>query len=85
MVSFCAAKFLTIFAAAVRLQEWMDEPSSITSMTEQDRQISEIVAEETIPFAQFHPPACARPFGRRGHRAGGLLQTGRSQSAADAD
>src|SRR6266581_4557215 len=43
----------TIFAAAVRLQEWMDEPSSITSMTEQDRQISEIIAEERSRLRNF--------------------------------
>ena len=34
----------------------MDEPS-IDSMNEQDRQISEIVAEERSRAAQFHPPA----------------------------
>ena len=43
----------TIFAAAVRLQEWMDEPSSITSMTERDRQISEIIAEERSRLRNF--------------------------------
>jgi RNA polymerase sigma factor (sigma-70 family) len=43
----------TIFAAAVRLQEWMDEPSSITSMTERDRQISEIIAEERARLRNF--------------------------------
>jgi RNA polymerase sigma factor (sigma-70 family) len=43
----------TIFAAAIRLQEWMDEPSSITSMTEQDRQISEIIAEERSRLRNF--------------------------------
>ena len=43
----------TIFAAAVRLQEWMNEPSSITSMTEQDRQISEIIAEERSRLRNF--------------------------------
>jgi RNA polymerase sigma factor (sigma-70 family) len=43
----------TIFAAVVRLQEWMDEPSSITSMTERDRQISEIIAEERSRLRNF--------------------------------
>src|SRR6267143_1285642 len=38
----------------------------------------------TLPAAQFHPPACARSLRRRGHRAGSLLRTGRSQSPADA-
>ena len=38
----------------------MDEPASITSMNEQDRQISEIVCGRAIPAAQFHPPARAR-------------------------
>jgi RNA polymerase sigma factor (sigma-70 family) len=33
--------------------EWMDEPPSITSMTEQDRQISEIVAEERSRLRNF--------------------------------
>ncbi len=43
----------TIFAAAVRLQEWMDEPWRITGMTEQDRQISEIVAQEKSRLRNF--------------------------------
>ena len=43
----------TIFPAPVRLQEWMDEPSSITSMTEQDRQISEIIEEERSRLHNF--------------------------------
>jgi RNA polymerase sigma factor (sigma-70 family) len=43
----------TIFAAAVRLQEWMDEPSSVTSMTERDRQISEIIAEQRSRLRNF--------------------------------
>src|SRR5712692_157792 len=42
-----------IFAGAVRLQEWMDEPSSVTSMTEQDRQISEIITEERSRLRAF--------------------------------
>jgi RNA polymerase sigma factor (sigma-70 family) len=33
--------------------EWMDEPPSITSMTEQDLQISEIVAEERSRLRNF--------------------------------
>jgi len=43
----------TISAAAVRLQEWMDEPPSITLMTEQDRQISEVIAEERSRLRNF--------------------------------
>jgi RNA polymerase sigma factor (sigma-70 family) len=43
----------TIFAVAVRLQEWMDEPASITMTTEQDRQISEIIAEEGSRLRNF--------------------------------
>src|ERR1039458_7886172 len=43
----------TIFAAAVRLQEWMDETLSITSMTEQDRRISEVIAEERSRLRNF--------------------------------
>src|ERR1035438_6318271 len=43
----------TIFVAAIRLQKWMDEPSSITSMTEQDRQISETIAEERSRLRNF--------------------------------
>jgi RNA polymerase sigma factor (sigma-70 family) len=43
----------TIFAAVVRLQERMDEPSSITLMTEQDRQISEVIAEERSRLRNF--------------------------------
>jgi RNA polymerase sigma factor (sigma-70 family) len=47
------AQISTIFAAAVRLQEWIDEPSSITAMTEPDRQISEIIAEERSRLRNF--------------------------------
>ena len=43
----------TIFTAAVRLQEWMGEPSRITGMTEQDRQITEIIAEERSRLRNF--------------------------------
>jgi RNA polymerase sigma factor (sigma-70 family) len=43
----------TIFSAVVRLQEWIDEPSSITTMTERDRQISEIIAEERSRLRNF--------------------------------
>jgi len=47
----------TIFPAPVRLQEWVDELSSITLMAEQgfdqDRQISEIVAEERSRLRNF--------------------------------
>lgn len=43
----------TIFAAAVRLQEWMDDTASINPMTDQDRQISEIFAEERFRLRSF--------------------------------
>lgn len=46
----------TIFSVVVRLQEWqeaMDEPASITVMSEQDRQISEIVAQEQSRLRNF--------------------------------
>ena len=43
----------TIFAAAVRLQEWMDEPLSIAAMTDQDRGISEVIAEEQSRLRNF--------------------------------
>ena len=47
----------TIFPAPIRLQEWVDELSSITLMAEQgfdqDRQISEIVAEERSRLRNF--------------------------------
>ena len=45
-------QILTIFAVVVRLQEWMDELAS-TSMTEQDRQISEIISEERSRLRNF--------------------------------
>ena len=43
----------TIFAAAVRLQEWMDQTLSIASMTEQDRKISEVIAEQRSRLRSF--------------------------------
>jgi RNA polymerase sigma factor (sigma-70 family) len=43
----------TIFGAAARLQEWMDEASRITGMTEQDRQISEIIVKERSRLRNF--------------------------------
>jgi RNA polymerase sigma factor (sigma-70 family) len=46
-------QFSTIFPPTVRLQEWMDAPPSITSMTEQDRQISEIIAEQGSRLRNF--------------------------------
>ena len=39
--------------AAIRLQEWMVEPSSVALMNEQDRQISEVVAEERPRLRNF--------------------------------
>ena len=46
-------RIYTIFGAAVRLQEWMDEPVSVSLMTEQNRQISEVVAEERSRLRNF--------------------------------
>jgi RNA polymerase sigma factor (sigma-70 family) len=43
----------TIFVAAIRLQEGMDETSRITGMTEQDRQISEIIAQQRSRLRNF--------------------------------
>jgi RNA polymerase sigma factor (sigma-70 family) len=43
----------TIFWAVARLQEWIDELSSFTTMTERDRQISEIIAEERSRLRNF--------------------------------
>ena len=50
---FLGFKNTTISAAAVRLQKWMDETLSITSMTEQDRRISEVIAEERSRLRNF--------------------------------
>ena len=43
----------TISAAAIRLQQWMDQPLSVISMTEQDRQISEVVVEQRSRLRNF--------------------------------
>src|SRR5947209_50984 len=43
----------TIFPPAVRLHKWMNELSGIISMTEQDRRISEIVAEQRSRLRNF--------------------------------
>jgi RNA polymerase sigma factor (sigma-70 family) len=43
----------TIFEAAIRLQIWMDKPLSVISMTEQDRQISEVIAEQRSRLRNF--------------------------------
>jgi RNA polymerase sigma factor (sigma-70 family) len=43
----------TIFAAAIRLQEWMVEPPSVATMTERDSRISEIIAEEGSRLRNF--------------------------------
>jgi RNA polymerase sigma factor (sigma-70 family) len=37
----------------MRLQQWMDKPLSVISMTEQDRQISEVVAEQRSRLRNF--------------------------------
>jgi hypothetical protein len=63
----------------------MNELSGIISMTEQDRQISEIVAEQRSRLRNFIRRRIPDPADAEGHRAGGLLRTGRSQSPADAD
>jgi RNA polymerase sigma factor (sigma-70 family) len=51
--AFSPIRISTIFAAVVRLQKRMNEPLSITSMTQQDRQISEIIAEERSRLRNF--------------------------------
>jgi len=43
----------TISAPAIRLQQWMDKPVSVISMTEQNRQISEVVAEQRGRLRNF--------------------------------
>jgi RNA polymerase sigma factor (sigma-70 family) len=43
----------TIFVASIRLQKWMDGPLSVTSMIEQDRRISEIVAGQRSRLRNF--------------------------------
>lgn len=47
-------EIFTIFAAVLRLQKWMNEQSSIVwNMREQDRRISEIVAEQRARLKNF--------------------------------
>jgi RNA polymerase sigma factor (sigma-70 family) len=48
-----AKQFSTISAAAIRLQRWMDKPLSVISMIDQDRQISEVVAEQRSRLRNF--------------------------------
>jgi RNA polymerase sigma factor (sigma-70 family) len=43
----------TIFVASIRLQKWMVGPLSVTSMIEQDRRISEIVAGQRSRLRNF--------------------------------
>ena len=43
----------TIFPAAVRLQEWMDGALSTLLMIEQDRRISEVIAEQRFRLRSF--------------------------------
>ena len=43
----------TIFLAIVRLHEWMNELLSVARMTEQDRQISEIIAKQRSRLRNF--------------------------------
>jgi RNA polymerase sigma factor (sigma-70 family) len=47
------AEISTIFLAAIRLVEWMNERASIAAMTEQDRRISEIVREQGARLRNF--------------------------------
>jgi DNA-directed RNA polymerase specialized sigma24 family protein len=62
----------------------MDKPP-ISSMNEQDEQISEIVAEERSRLRNFIRRRVLDPADAEDILQEGLLQTGRSQSAADAD
>ncbi len=62
----------SLFAAAVRLHQWMDEPSS-TSMIEQDRKISEIIEEERSRLRNFirrRVPTLRMSMTRSGGRGG---------------
>ena len=43
----------TIFPPVIRLQQWMDEPASVALMTEQDRQISEVVSKQGARLRNF--------------------------------
>lgn len=44
----------TIFASSIRLEQWTDEAvETITAMTEQDRQISEVIREEGSRLRNF--------------------------------
>ena len=70
---------------AIRLQEWMDEPSSVALMTEQDRQISEVIAEQRSRLRNFIRKRVRNDADAEDHLAGSLLRTGGSQSPADAD
>src|SRR5260221_6760705 len=46
-------KISTIFSAAVGLQEWMNETSGVTSMTEQERQLSQVITEQRSRLRNF--------------------------------
>ncbi len=48
-----SAQFSTISAATIRLQQWMDKPVSVIAMTDQDRQISQVVAEQRLRLRNF--------------------------------
>jgi RNA polymerase sigma factor (sigma-70 family) len=48
-----ASQFSTISRASIRLPQWMDKPLSVISMTEQDRQISEVIAEQRSRLRNF--------------------------------
>jgi RNA polymerase sigma factor (sigma-70 family) len=43
----------TISRSPIRLQQWMDKPVSVIAMTEQDRQISEVVVEQRGRLRNF--------------------------------
>lgn len=49
----CQPQVSTIFPALIRLQQWMDEPASVVLMTEQDRQISEVVSKQGSRLRNF--------------------------------
>ena len=50
---FTAHQFSTISTPPIRLQHWVDKPVSAIAMTEQDRQISQVVAEQRSRLRNF--------------------------------
>src|SRR6201982_1416044 len=47
------SRISTIFTAAIRLQQWMDDLLSLTAMTENDTRLSEIAAAERSRLSAF--------------------------------